>query len=447
MENGRPFSVGGGLRRLESPGCQRIDPHFHRQALPFWKTKHAVFKERFPVRNKGARHGRRGEINTQLHRRPWRGVGHGDSVDIGNQVLGYFQRFTRAGENHNLLVHALQVAVFPRQAAHVLDFPGLGKSFAVQHQRAVRDGFLDERAVVPALLALPDLRLYWHFIENQLQQAKRVYLQHTSQPHDGFQSRQFVCFALLASVSGLALAQQSADPPAVQSAPDFWAGHNRYAELTRGQHQQNYREQDTGGLTADGTLDTETGHQDQISAALRWQTAGGWLLNLQAQRETGATDYNGYLQSGNGSLTPLRTTSGNVASSYAAQLGYALNSATRAAVPQDWQLVPMVQVSRHHWQRNLAQYSETYRYSAWAAGAMLQWQARPGTVLELQALSGRTGSADVNVQALNFAARQPGGAMRQWHIAISQDLGQHCQCPIPQGLARAGALQQNHHCP
>ncbi|MBH2009221.1 MAG: hypothetical protein I8H71_05930 [Xanthomonadaceae bacterium] len=92
-------------------------------------------------------------------------------------------------------------------------------------------------------------------------------------------------------------------------------------------------------------------------------------------------------------------------------------------MPQDWQLVPMVQVSRHDWQRNLAQYNESYRYSAWAASAMLLWQARPGTVLELQALSGRTGSADVNVPALNFAAQQPGGAMRQWHITISQDLG------------------------
>ncbi|MBH2009222.1 MAG: hypothetical protein I8H71_05935 [Xanthomonadaceae bacterium] len=137
-----------------------------------------------------------------------------------------------------------------------------------------------------------------------------------------------VCFALMASVSGLALAQQSADPQVVQSAPYSWAGHNRYTELTRGQHQQNYREQETQGLTADGVLNTETGHQDHISAALRWQTPDGWLLNLQAQRETGPTDYNGYLQSGNGSMTPLRTTSGNVASSYAAQLGYALNSAT-----------------------------------------------------------------------------------------------------------------------
>lgn len=235
--------------------------------------------------------------------------------------------------------------------------------------------------------------------------------------------RMTACFAVLASVSGLALAQQSA----------AWAVHNRYAELSSGLHQQNYREQDTGGLTTDGTLDTETGHQHQISAALRWQTENGWLLHLQAQRETGATDYNGYLQSGSGSLTPFRTTTGNVASSYAAQLGYALNSATWAAMPADWQLVPMMQVSRHHWQRNLAQYSESYRFNTYAVGAMLQWQARLGTVLELQALSGHTGAADVNVQALNFAAQQPGGAMRQWHIALSQDLGQLANAPALKG--------------
>jgi hypothetical protein len=219
---------------------------------------------------------------------------------------------------------------------------------------------------------------------------------------------------------------------AAAQTPASWHAHNRYIELARGQHQQNYREQDTNGLTADGILDTETGHQDHISAALRWQTENGWLLNLQAQRQTGATDYNGYLQSGSG-LTPFRTTTGNVTSSYAAQLGYALNSATWAAMPEGWQLVPMVQVSRYDWLRNLAQYSETYRYSAWAAGAMLQWQARPGTVFELQALSGRTGSADVNVPSLNFAARQPGGAMRQWHIALSQDLGLLANAPSLQG--------------
>lgn len=220
---------------------------------------------------------------------------------------------------------------------------------------------------------------------------------------------------------------------AVAQTPVPWHDYNRYIELSAGQHQQNYREQDTGGLTADGILDTETGHQDHISAALRWQTASGWLLNLQAQRETGATDYKGYLQSGNGSLTPFRTTSGNIASSYAAQLGYALNSANWAAVPENWQLVPLVQISQHDWQRNLAQYSETYRYSAWAAGAMLQWQARLGTLLELQLLSGRTGSADVNVQTLNFAAQQPGGSMRQWHIALSQDVGLLANAPSLQG--------------
>lgn len=82
--------------------------------------------------------------------------------------------------------------------------------------------------------------------------------------------------------------------------------HRHYIELGRGQHQQNYREQDAGGRTADGILDTETGHRDHISAALRWQTENSCSLNLQAQRETGPTDYNCHLQSNR--LTPPRVT-------------------------------------------------------------------------------------------------------------------------------------------
>jgi hypothetical protein len=43
-------------------------------------------------------------------------------------------------------------------------------------QRAVRDSFLDEGALIPAFLALPDLLLHRHLVEHQLQQAQLVFL-------------------------------------------------------------------------------------------------------------------------------------------------------------------------------------------------------------------------------------------------------------------------------
>ncbi len=82
-----------------------------------------------------------------------------------------------------------------------------------------------------------------------------------------------------------------------------WPAHNRYVALNLGQQQQQYRELDTQGLTTNGTLNAETGRQQHLGAAVSYQTTSGWLLGLDAQRQTGATAYSGYLQAGNGSLS------------------------------------------------------------------------------------------------------------------------------------------------
>lgn len=107
-----------------------------------------------------------------------------------------------------------------------------------------------------------------------------------------------------------------------------WPAHNRYVALTLGQQQQQYRELDTQGLTANGTLNTETGRQQHLGAALSWQTDNGWLLGLDAQRQTGATAYNGYLQADNGSLSPYAARTGNVATRYSAHVGCGLSANT-----------------------------------------------------------------------------------------------------------------------
>jgi len=130
----------------------------------------------------------------------------------------------------------------------------------------------------------------------------------------------------LSLIFGWALFGNPVFAEATQPESFSWAKHNRYIEAYAGSHNQDYQEQDTQGLTTNGVLDTETGNQDHIGLALRWQTSGGWLMQLQAQRQSGTTNYNGYLQSGGGSLTPYRATTGNVATQLAVQVGYALNS-------------------------------------------------------------------------------------------------------------------------
>ncbi len=201
-----------------------------------------------------------------------------------------------------------------------------------------------------------------------------------------------------------------------------WIEHNRYLEAGVGIHQQAYREQDRYSLTPDGTLNTETGKQSTLNAALRWQTAGGWFAELATQRQSGATDYSGYLQHGNGSLTPYQARTGNVANQARVQIGYALNVGNWPVVPAHWQFIPVVQLSQHHWRRNLTQYSETYRFNAYAVGAIAQWRMLPGMVLEAQALAGHTAAAQVSAPELGFASTQAGGSLQQWQLAIIQDL-------------------------
>ena len=95
-----------------------------------------------------------------------------------------------------------------------------------------------------------------------------------------------------------------------------WSAHNRYVALNLGQQQQNYCDLDTQGLTTNGNRNTETGGRHHRGAATSWQTDNGWLLGFDAQRQTGATAYNGYLQAG------------NVATQYSAYVGYGLNVIT-----------------------------------------------------------------------------------------------------------------------
>jgi hypothetical protein len=171
------------------------------------------------------------------------------------------------------------------------------------------------------------------------------------------------------------------------------------------------------------------------------------LLQLQANRQSGVTHYNGYLQSGNGSLTPYRARTGNTATQITVNAGYALNASNWPALPLAWQVTPMVQLGQQHWLRDLVQYGETYDHSHYALGALLQWQARPGTVVEAQAMVGRAQAASVSVPTLGFAADQPGGHLTEWQMGITQDVGTLLGRPQYNGwrlLARYASSQYSH---
>lgn len=222
--------------------------------------------------------------------------------------------------------------------------------------------------------------------------------------------------------AGLIFAFVCASASAQQSINPDWTAVNRYVEIGVGRRQQNYQENDLFGLTANGILDSESGLQRAIQVGLRWQADWGGFAALQGHRQTGATSYRGYLQSGIDVLTPYASTTGNVASHAGIQLGYVLNARTWGAVSERWQIVPVASHGWHTWERNLAQYTENYAFQSQAIGAIVQWQPRIGTILEAQALSGRTQSASVSALTLGFDAHQPGGTWRQWQLDVSQDL-------------------------
>lgn len=188
-----------------------------------------------------------------------------------------------------------------------------------------------------------------------------------------------VCAMALPLALGVASAQTATEDLyatssyVIPSAPSFeWAAQNRFIEIFGGQHEQNYLETDTLGLTPNGVLDTETGQQNHVGISLRWQTDNHLLVHLQAQRQSGVTDYNGYLQASNGTLSPYRAGSGNTASQISLAMGYALNASNWPVLSPRWQIIPLLQISQHQWDRNLVQYSETYTHSNYATGALLQ---------------------------------------------------------------------------
>ncbi len=137
-------------------------------------------------------------------------------------------------------------------------------------------------------------------------------------------------------------------PPPNRDLPR-WAAHNRHLSISATQLHQRYREQDTQGLTTDGTLNSERGNAPGTTLQGRWQGDLSLVthsLPLWLQASTtwvqGQTQYDGYLQSGS-TLTPYRAKTGNTWRSHSVALGAAIAVDKRHASPVV-RLFP-------HWQR------------------------------------------------------------------------------------------------
>lgn len=225
-----------------------------------------------------------------------------------------------------------------------------------------------------------------------------------------------------------------------------WGSFNRSLSLHATALRQDYRETDTQGLTANGTLNAERGTVGGRGLQARWQGhLGGLPLWAQAdgQWAQGQTDYDGYLQSGS-TLTPFKARTCNTWRSQSLALGVPLDVGTG----ERFQLIPHLQWASQHWQRNLVQYGETYRDRSAGLGLLLQGAATERLTLEALAARRWQSRASVSVPAFDFAAEQGRGkedvlgltarwqAGRHWHLMAGANLlrFENGASPVVQGL-------------
>lgn len=215
------------------------------------------------------------------------------------------------------------------------------------------------------------------------------------------------------------------------SSAQDWQHNNRNLSLHASRTAQRYSEQDTQLLTADGVLDSEAGHPTGWGAQARWQgeldALGALPLWLQAgaERSSGQTDYNGYLQNGT-TLTPYRAKTGNTWQSESLRVGLPL---TADNWPQ-WQFIPYADWTHQRWQRHLVQYSETYTQRRQSLGLLVQWQpdwpdltgrpeeGRKPWLVELGHQRSVSQQGRVNAPMLDFAAIQPLGPTQQTELRV-----------------------------
>jgi hypothetical protein len=203
---------------------------------------------------------------------------------------------------------------------------------------------------------------------------------------------------------------------------DEYAYDNRYVEIAAGKNNQKYVEKDLNNLTKDGVLNAETGQQNVINATLHWQFLNGIVAQIAYARENGATNYQGYLQSSGGTLTPYSSITGNKSEQNSLQLGYAFNNHNTNWLFKEIQITPLIHYGQYRWMRELIQYNEAYKFNATGIGINTQFKINNNTLVNAMLVKGKTQVANINVPALKFLGQQSGDYFQKWQIGITQSL-------------------------
>ena len=184
----------------------------------------------------------------------------------------------------------------------------------------------------------------------------------------------------------------------------------RNVTLSQGITKQDYREIDPLGRV--NPFDSEIGSIPTTQATLRWrgQLASSLpelVLQANVSYGQGDTAYSGYLQQGV-TLTPYNASTGNTLQTSSLRVGFPLNNLTQ----QPWarHIAPYAEQIWHRWQRNMAQYGETFDWQTSTLGVMSLWPlAALGMpqltrlTLEADVALGRTRRPSMSAPTLNFA--------------------------------------------
>lgn len=234
------------------------------------------------------------------------------------------------------------------------------------------------------------------------------------------------CFrALIQSVSAVSLilaalvSRAESNESQSESALRLWRNVTLYEGIAR----HDYREPDPLGRV--NPLNNEVGAIPTTELTLRWrgrvvQALPELVVQTRVGYAQGQTDYSGYLQQGV-TLTPYNARTGNTLQALSLRVGLPLNAVSQ----QQWahHVVPYVEQSRSRWQRNLAQYGETFAWQTTTLGAMALWPLADLSLpemsrltLEVDAAVARTRRPSMSAPALGFAADL--GEAGEHHLAL-----------------------------
>lgn len=195
---------------------------------------------------------------------------------------------------------------------------------------------------------------------------------------------------------------------------------NNQATVSIGNHDLQYHEIDTQGLTNGGYLDSETGGQPAIKFGVVRQGEMFGIhdayVSASASYAKGTTNYDGYLQGG-GVLIPFTNTTDSTTTDVNLRVGKGF---TFAGAP-NLQVTPFVGYSYHNWVRDMRGqygYKEVYSHHAAEIGVMGQYAFTSQLVGSADVSFGRTFSAQMTTDGFDAFKL---GAKAQTSVGLGLD--------------------------